>query len=224
MARYRSSPTCRYCYGSGHTQRTCPQVKVDAKNGKSSWAQSIIDRNQQSVANRACSYCTGLKHTARTCPQKANDYAVVEKFTTEWKKYVKDDMAKKGCAIGTLYRYKPYRYDNTERAGEVCYIERIDIKDNLPTNTWIQKTKCDDYHRPLNPTIGIELEQYNRYRNRSKDKSMKKKQYGCTIHFRSVSGTGLGYWGECDMDTVSTDDFLHDWSNSSTKDRFTVIG
>lgn len=222
MARHRRSPTCRYCYGIGHTQRTCPQVKTDAKIGKL-WAKDIVERNQQSAANRTCGYCTGLKHTARTCPQKANDYAVVEKFTAEWKKYVKDDLAKKGCAVGTLYRYKPYRYDHTGDSF-VCYVERIEYKDNMPTNTWIQKTKCDEWGRPKDQTVSAELEQYNRFRNRSKDKAMKKKDYGCYVHFHSVSGTGLGYWGDCERDHVSTDDFLHDFSSSSSKDRFTVVG
>lgn len=222
MARHRRSPTCRYCYGIGHTSRTCPQVKTDANNGKL-WAKDIVERNKLATANRVCSYCTGPKHTARSCPQKANDYAVVEKFTAEWRKFVKDDMAKKGCGVGTLYRYTPYRYDNVQES-TVCYIERIDFKDNLPTNTWLQKTKCDDYSRALNPVIAAELDQYNRYRNRSKDKNMKKKDYGCYVYLRSVSGTGLGYWGDCGADTVSTDDFLHDYSNSSTKERYKVVG
>lgn len=218
MARYRSRrpSTCRYCYGSGHTQRTCPQVKTDAAAGKV-WAKDIVQRNKESVQNRACSYCQELKHTARSCPNKINDAAVVEKVNLEWRQFMKKELTQNGCTIGALYRVRPYRYDSqTDTA--VCYVEKIEYQNNRATNSWIRKVKL------ASPTQQLEqeIEQYHRFYGRSKDKKLASVAAGCYVTFRAVSGKGLGYWGEDDIDCTATDEFMHSYSSISNN-RYQLI-
>ena len=212
----RRPSTCRYCYGSGHTQRTCPKVKEDAANGKS-WAQQIIESNKQSIAARSCSYCGEQKHTSRACNKKFNDAATFEKICCEYNDFVKKDMLEKGCTVGSLYRFTPYRYDGVSQP-IICYVDKI-YEDNMkPTSTWIAKHKLCSGNATQ---AAAEVEQYRTYIACSKDKKFAKKENGCFVVFRSVSGTGLGYWGDSDMDSLPCDEFLHHYSSS--KNRFEVL-
>lgn len=215
MSRYRRASMCRYCYGTGHTKRTCPKVKADAANGNA-WAKDMLDQAKQIVANRVCSYCGEQKHTTRTCSKKFNDGATFEKVNCEYRNFVKKDLTRQSYEIGALVKYTPYRYDSVNQP-VICYVEKINVDNSRPPNNWFIKEKCK-LHDAQND---IERDQYHTYLNRSKDKGAKKRNVGCTIVVRSVSGTGLGYWGENESDVIDCDEFLHDYS--TYRNRYQVV-
>lgn len=224
MARGRRSPVCRYCWGSGHTTRTCPQVKADANSGKS-WAKDIVDRNKQAVANRACSYCGELKHTTRSCPTKINDSAVYEKLCNEYRVYVNNDLKRKGFQVGSLVRIRPYRYDSSEST-TICYVEKVIVERANPNHNWFAKYKLNNQLFDITTVANAQAEydQFTRYVSKQyKTRQQRDNLSSGRVGFRSVTGGGLGYWGDDGYETVEVCDFLHDYCHSSNRERYSPI-
>jgi hypothetical protein len=127
-------------------------------------------------------------------------------------------------------KIKPYRYTDAGLGPVVCYVEKIVFDDCIPSTNWIVKHKLNDYVGPQTAeTLRAqeEVQQYQRFftkkfPTRRRNRSYSAKAY-CTVYFRSVTNTGLGYWGDQETDYISVDDFLHHYSSGSNRNRYEVL-
>ena len=207
MGNYRSSPMCRHCYERGHTKNHCPQIKAAAENGDP-WAKDQIERQKQSVKNRRCSYCSEQGHNKRSCSHRKSDKIVYDKVG---KKFIEDSLKElkaNGVTVGSLISYKP-SYGKTGTA-TVAYVTKIVSEDRAPTWRWLNK------HFRENPTGH---EEYNRYLRNLKDRRLE------DVYFmlQSMTGTGLGYWGDSEKCSVECEDFNREMGKP-TPPRFKVVG
>jgi hypothetical protein len=207
MGNYRQSPMCRHCYQRGHTKNHCPQIKAAAENGEQ-WAKDQIERQKQSVKNRRCSYCGEKGHNKRSCIQKKSDKIVYDKIG---KKFIEDSLKElkaNGVTVGSLISYTP-SYGETGTA-TVAYVTKIVSENRAPTWRWLNK------HFRENQTGQME---YNRYVNNLKDRERE------DVYFmlQSMTGTGLGYWGDSETCSVECEDFNREMGKP-TPPRFKVVG
>ena len=207
MGNYRSSPMCRHCYERGHTKNHCPQIKQAAADGEQ-WAKDQIERQKQSVKNRKCSYCGEQGHNKRSCIHRKSDKIVYDKVG---KKFIEDSLKElkaNGVTVGSLISYTP-SYGKTGTA-TVAYVTKIISEDRAPTWRWLNK------HFRENPTGH---EEYNRYVRNLKDRELE------DVYFtlQSMTGTGLGYWGDSEKCSVECEDFNREMGKP-TPPRFKVVG
>ena len=207
MGNYRSSPICRYCHESGHAANHCPKIKAAAENGEE-WAKDRIEMQKQSVKNRRCSYCSEQGHNKRSCSHRKSDKIVYDKIG---KKFIEDSLKElkaNGVTVGSLISYKP-SYGKTGTA-TVAYVTKIVSEDRAPTWRWLNK------HFRENQTGQME---YNRYVNNLKDRRLE------DVYFtlQSMTGTGLGYWGDSEKCSVESEDFNREMGKP-TPPRFKVVG
>ena len=207
MGNYRSSPMCRHCHEIGHTKNHCPHIKAAAENGEE-WAKDQIERQKQSVKNRRCSYCSEQGHNKRSCSHRKSDKIVYDKVG---KKFIEDSLKElkaNGVTVGSLISYKP-SYGKTGTA-TVAYVTKIVSEDRAPTWRWLNK------HFRENQTGQME---YNRYVNNLKDRRLE------DVYFtlQSMTGTGLGYWGDSEKCSVESEDFNREMGKP-TPPRFKVVG
>ena len=207
MGNYRSSPMCRHCYQTGHTKNHCPEIKAAAENGEE-WAKDQIERQKQSVKNRRCSYCSGQGHNKRSCIHRKSDKIVYDKVG---KKFIEDSLKElkaNGVTVGSLISYTP-SYGKKGTA-TVAYVTKIISEDRAPTWRWLNK------HFRENPTGH---EEYNRYVRNLKDREL------TDVYFtlQSMTGTGLGYWGDSEKCSVECEDFNMEMGKP-TPPRYKVVG
>ena len=207
MGNYRSSPMCRHCYQRGHTKNHCPQIKAAAENGEE-WAKDRIERQKQAVRNRKCSYCGEQGHNKRSCIHRKSDKIVYDKVG---KKFIEDSLKElkaNGVTVGSLISYTP-SYGKTGTA-TVAYVTKIVSENRAPTWRWLNK------HFRENPTGH---EEYNRYVRNLKDREL------TDVYFtlQSMTGTGLGYWGDSEKCSVECEDFNREMGKP-TAPRFKVVG
>ena len=112
MGRYRSSPTCSYCYEDGHTKRSCPHLREKAEN----WLANNPDAGEydkpyyvrevegyKNIAkNRKCSWCEQTGHTKRSCPKRKEAIAKNISKNKEWRAEVLEKLKKMGFGEGAL--------------------------------------------------------------------------------------------------------------------------
>ena len=184
MGRYRSSPTCGYCYATGHTRRSCPQMKTDAARGDR-WAQSNVQRYQNSAKSRKCSYCGEGGHNKAGCTIRKGHGAIHQKTLDVFTKNMNYRCATAGIKIGSLITI-------TMRSGKkvTAIIEKIDGDARAPDYRWLNN------HYKNNNTGQTEdelqhYEAYQRYNN-----SLKETLNAPTMSLRSLTGNGLGYWND----------------------------
>ena len=191
MGNYRSSPMCRHCYQTGHTKNHCPEIKEAAANGEQ-WAKNIIEEQKQSVKNRKCSYCSERGHNKRSCNHKKEDKVIYDMVGKEFIEERLKDMKENGVTVGSLISYVAF-YDNT-RTTTIAYVTKIVTENHSPTWRWLEKyfhEKPDDRER------------YYRYA-RSFDSSPRQ---DVLFFLKSVTGTGLGHWGDSETCAVDYEDF-----------------
>ena len=214
MYRRRRSSTCRYCWTSGHTRRTCPELKKNATNGDEN-AKWMIEKMKPTPGSRKCSYCSDTDHNKRGCMQFVADKGAYEKINKAWVVETKNAMKNNGYTVGSLI-YIPSRDHEAWADKVLAIIEKLTVDDRLPDRDWLtnynnaSEANQDEYHRYCDYTNRI-------YGTRHKRRERTYK-IGASMTFRSVSGTGLGYWKENDSCVV-------DWERvSANRQYFKVIG
>ena len=191
MGNYRQSPRCRHCYQRGHTKNHCPEIKKAAENGEW-WAKEIIEKQKQSVKNRKCSYCGEQGHNKRSCKYKKVDKVIYDMVGKDFVEERLKEMKANGVTVGSLISYVP-SYGNTGTT-TIAYVTKIVTENRSPTWRWLQ----NHFHEKPDGHTG-----YYRY-ERNMDKSPRQ---DVVFLLKSVSGTGLGYWGDSEHCSVEYEDF-----------------
>jgi hypothetical protein len=191
MGNYRQSPMCRHCYQRGHTKNHCPEIKKAAENGDW-WAKEQIEKQKQAVKNRKCSYCSEQGHNKRSCNYKKVDKAIYDMVGKEFIDERLKEMKENGVAVGSLISYVP-SYGNRGTT-TIAYVTKIVTENRSPTWRWLEKY----FHEKPDGHLG-----YYRY-ERNEDKSPRQ---DVVFLLKSVTGTGLGYWGDSEHCSVEYEDF-----------------
>ena len=191
MGNYRQSPMCRHCYQRGHTKNHCPEIKEAAANGEQ-WAKNLVERQKEAVKNRKCSYCSEQGHNKRSCNYKRVDKVIYDMVGREFIDERLKDMKANGVAVGSLISYVP-SYGNTGTT-TIAYVTKIVTENRSPTWRWLEKYFLE---KPDG------CERYYRY-ERNEDKSPRQ---DVVFLLKSVTGTGLGYWGDSEHCSVEYEDF-----------------
>ena len=124
MGRYRSSPTCSYCYEQGHTKRGCPKYRAkaeewlannpDAEGYNKPYFVREVERYKSIGKSRKCSWCEEVGHTKRTCPKRKEASAKNISKNKEWRAQILEKLTEIGLGEGALVADK--------RKGERLYL------------------------------------------------------------------------------------------------------
>ena len=191
MGNYRQSPMCRHCYQRGHTKNHCPEIKQAAENGEQ-WAKNLVERQKEAVKNRKCSYCGEQGHNKRSCNYKKVDKVIYDMVGRDFIEERLKEMKENGVAVGSLISYTP-SYGNTGTT-TIAYVTKIVTENRSPTWRWLEKY----FHEKPDGYMG-----YNRY-ERNLDSSPIQ---DVVFLLKSVTGSGLGYWGDSEHCSVEYEDF-----------------
>ena len=191
MGNYRQSPMCRHCYQRGHTKNHCPEIKQAAENGEQ-WAKNLVERQKEAVKNRKCSYCGEQGHNKRSCNYKKVDKVIYDMVGRDFIEERLKEMKENGVAVGSLISYTP-SYGNTGTT-TIAYVTKIVTEKRRPTWRWLEKY----FHEKPDGHKG-----YYRY-ERNEDSSPIQ---DVVFLLKSVTGTGLGYWGDSEHCSVEYEDF-----------------
>jgi len=206
MARYRRSPRCSWCYKEGHTKNHCPEIKQAASEGDA-WAIRKVEEQKAKVRNRKCSYCGDQGHNKRSCSYRKSDKIFYDKICKEFIEDRLKELKSSGVTVGSLISYAPV-HGNTGTA-TIAYVTKIISEDRAPTWQWLSK------HFTENSTGHME---YSRYVRNLKDRDPE------DVYFtlQSMTGTGLGYWGDSEKCSVECEDFNRE-IDKRTPPRFKVV-
>ena len=191
MGNYRQSPMCRHCYQRGHTRNHCPEIKKAAANGEQ-WAKALVERQKQSAKNRKCSYCEEQGHNKRTCTHLKADEIVYKNINKQFIEERLKSMKGNGVTVGSLVSYTP-SYGNTDNTTIAC-VTKVVTENRKPTWRWLE------YYFHDNPTG---REQYYRYQQHLDSTG----RQDVVFLLKSVTGSGLGYWGDSEVCSVEYEDF-----------------
>ena len=199
MARYRRSPRCSWCYKEGHTKNHCPEIKEAAANGDA-WAIRQVERQKKSVSNRQCSYCGETGHNKRGCSKLKADKALYEQVVQAFHKERQEVMLEKGVTVGSLVRWT----NRTNKTETIAMITEIHTKshDNkhfrVPSWDWMHEARTN--HKFSDEVMSG----YNNYSHVAPNVN---DDVGVSI--QSMSGTGLGYWGDDGKASVAVAQFIN---------------
>ena len=199
MARYRRSPRCSWCYKEGHTKNHCPEIKQAAAEGDA-WAIHKIEEQKAKVKNRQCSYCHEKGHNKRTCPKLKADKTLYEQVVQTFHKERQEAMSEKGITVGSLIRW----INQSHNLETLAMITKIHTKTGsknqyfrVPTWAWVNEARV---HNKFSEEV---MMGYNRYNNVAPNVN---DDIGVSI--QSMSGTGLGYWGNDDTAHIEMAHFI----------------
>jgi len=195
MGNYRNSPTCGYCYQIGHARNHCPEIKKRAEQG-SVYHKRILQAQKDAVKNRKCSYCSQTGHNRRGCQVKAADKIVFDEIIRDYHKEAEAVLKAKGFTIGSLVRYST-RF--RKEGGVLAVVTEVNYNKKTPDWDWLNKR--------LSGYTDEERLSYNRYCPGAKDYNQ-----SVNIKLESLTGTGLGYWGDNDKSFIGIDDLnVYEW-------------
>lgn len=120
MSRYRRRTVrCRYCYNSGHNQRSCPQMREEAAKNPNSWVARKVASYSTNVAEggtaRSCTYCRVTGHNRKTCSKLIQDFSADVKKCAEYRKNLLERMMACGFGVGALAESRYYGGDQSVR-------------------------------------------------------------------------------------------------------------
>ena len=186
MARYRRSPRCSWCYKEGHTKNHCPDIKQAAAEGDA-WAIHQIEKQKARVKNRQCSYCHEKGHNKRSCVKLKADKALYEQVVQTFHKERQEAMSQKGITVGSLIRW----INQSHNLETLAMITKIHTKTGsknqyfrVPTWAWVNEARV---HNKFSEEVMMGYNRYNHVAPNVND------DIGVSI--QSMSGSGLGYWG-----------------------------
>ena len=211
MGRYRRPSTCRYCYETGHTQRSCPVMKKDAETGNA-YAQDKIESYAHKAKSRKCSYCRNEGHNKKGCTTRKEHgklyHQILDEFTT--------DMTTRcnavGIKIGSLVTV-----GQRDSAPVVAVIESLEIK-GTPDYHWLNEQFCI-YDSKQKEEQAVKYNAFNRF-----VQSMSGRLPAPNLFMRSLTGKGLGYWADCGASRYDVCDVLRSVERKEPMNtKFTVI-
>ena len=203
---YRSSPRCGYCYGRGHSRNHCPEVKKKAEEG-SDYHKRILQAQKDAVKNRKCSYCSQTGHNKRSCQVKTSDKIVFDMINRDYYKDAEAALKAKGFTIGSLVRYSS---NYLKDGGTLAILTEVVYNKRTPDWDWKNK-RMEGYTEE-------ERHSYNRYYYDVKDYT----QCVC-VKLESLTGTGLGYWGQESKFWAGIDDLhIYEW-NTRRSSNYEVV-
>ena len=192
MGNYRRSPRCRHCWQQGHTRNHCPEIKEAAAKGDT-WAKNIVEQQKASVKNRECSYCREKGHNKRGCKSRKADRIIFDKICSRFQADRVKQLKEKGVTVGSLVSYKS---SYGERKPTIAVITKITTENRVALWSWIE----DKYS-------GIEAEEtraaFSRYYHNGFSNEHRH-QEDISIKLESVTGNGLGYWGDSAVIDISS--------------------
>ena len=186
MARYRRSPRCSWCYKEGHTKNHCPEIKKAAAEGDA-WAIRKVEEQKERVKKRQCSYWHEKGHNKRSCPKLKSDKALYEQVVQTFHKERQEVMSEKGITVGSLIRWT----NKTHNLETLAMITKIHTKTGnknqyfrVPTWAWVNEARV---HNKFSEEVMMGYNRYNMVAPNVND--------DIGVALQSMSGTGLGYWG-----------------------------
>lgn len=209
MGSYRRSPRCSHCWQTGHTKNHCPDIAQAAKAGEA-WAIRYVNAQKQSVKNRKCSYCKESGHNKRGCHKLKEDKGFYDKIVKEYVATSLEEMNKNNIVAGSLISYKPTSSLVDCETATVAYITEIITKNRKPTWPWLAKRFHDK---------GQEEAAYNRFVDYSNLDSYP----DIVFKIQSVTGTGLGYWGDSNTCWVEYETFKRE-AKKGSESRIKLLG
>jgi len=212
MARYKSPSTCGYCCGKGHTQRNCPSMKEDAANGDR-WAKSRVDEYKDGAKDRKCSYCNEGGHNKRGCVTRKQHRIVYENTLDAFQAQMFVDAKRAGVSVGSLMRVKSHR----ARDSVISFVEQVNIKDKAPDYKWVRAYYIVDSENPKPTEKQLdEFRSYGKYYN-----SLSAHVPQPFIRVKSITGSGLGYWGDDEITDCDLPEVLE--SINKTQESYEVV-
>lgn len=203
---YRNSPRCGHCYQRGHARNHCPEIKKRAENG-SAYYQAIIDEQKKAMQNRKCSYCNRTGHNKRSCQVKSKDKIIYGQICSDYRNQTEQILREKGFTVGSLvaveWRPRPHAGQNKTLA----MITEIISENAVPDWSWRNRIL-----HPYGEESRYDDEKANSFRSYSNESNQSASTYA--VKLKSVSGTGLGYWGGEDSELVNVEElYIRGWEN-----------
>jgi len=204
---YRSSPRCGFCYGRGHARNHCPEIKKKAENG-SAYYQAIIDEQKKAVQNRKCSYCNRTGHNKRSCQVKSKDKIIYEQICSDYRNQTEQIIREKGFTVGSLVTVESRSHpQHGGRNKTLAMITEILSENAVPDWSWRNRIL-----HPYGEESRYGDEKVNSFRLYGNEPNQLAS--GFALKLKSVSGTGLGYWGGEDSELVTVDElYIRGWEN-----------
>jgi hypothetical protein len=211
MGRYRRPSICRYCYGSGHTKRACPQMRKDAADGDG-YAQNMVERYADRAKSRKCSYCNEGGHNKTGCTIRKGHRVIYQKTLNDFTENVTYRSATAGIKVGSLITV-------TLRSNKkvTAIIERIDINKRAPDYRWLN----NHYKTHLTGQTEENLQHYEAYQRYNN--SLKESLNAATMFMRSLTGNGLGYWNDSETGMYEVCDILRNIEGTSENSDYEVV-
>ena len=120
---------CSYCYGTGHSRRTCPELHPNgtpaqqrAKAREAEKAQRKLAREQRRLdkeagrpvtkTTRKCGYCGEQGHSRRHCEVLAADKARLVELTLDYRNKLAKEVDAQGIGKGALVATKVREWSN----------------------------------------------------------------------------------------------------------------
>jgi hypothetical protein len=146
-----------------------------------------VEEQKAKVKNRQCSYCHEKGHNKRSCPKLKADKALYEQVVQTFHKERQEVMSEKGITVGSLIRWTNQSH-NLETLAMITKIHTKTGNKNqyfrVPTWAWVNEARV---HNKFSEEV---MNGYNRYNMVAPNVN---DDIGVSI--QSMSGTGLGYWG-----------------------------
>ena len=191
--RHRSSPRCSNCWERGHTSNHCPRIKEAAAKGDA-WAIRKIEQQKQAVKNRRCSYCHAKGHNKRGCAKRKADRIIFDTISARFQSERVQWLKEKGVTVGSLARYKSAYSKKNE--GTIALVTKMLVENRIPIWTWVQNNYAGEEGDNARAA-------YGRCYHNGFPKNHHHKE-DVVLHLESVTGNGLGYWGEDANTSVSS--------------------
>ena len=182
---YRRSPRCSNCWEIGHTSNHCPRIKEAAAKGDA-WAIRKVEEQKASVKNRRCSYCFETGHNKRGCEKRKADKTIFDKITNRFQRERVEWLKEKGATVGSLVRYKSHY--NKDEGGTIAVVTKMSVENRIPVWTWVESNYTGEEGNN-------ERAAYGRCYHNGFAKNHHHKE-DVVLHLESVTGRGLGYWGD----------------------------
>ena len=155
--RLKKTVRCSYCYGTGHSRRTCPELHPNgtpaqqrAKAREAEKAQRKLEREQRkqdkaagkevTKITRKCGYCGEQGHSRRHCEVLAADKARLAEITLDYRRKLAKEVTDQGIGKGALVVSKTMRWSNKAEAHvpmmHYATITKTDFEGLSPFSNW----------------------------------------------------------------------------------------
>ena len=142
---------CRYCYQTGHNQRTCPaktermKARADAaiaRGDHNAWVvqqynERVAPKKGKKVSSQQCGYCSEYGHTRRKCSTLEKDKVLYAKHHNMIVKVCHDYIASSPIGIGSLFLRTREEWCNESRGyatkKHLCVAVGFEVHEDLMT-------------------------------------------------------------------------------------------